>query len=93
MYDDVDAAAAETVTQLTTAGHEVSRRQTVTLPDDRPGRIIDYTLVSQPIRGSTVVTLAGPFLIRLVVLVHEDAYTRQLGDRIDEILTSLTYTV
>jgi hypothetical protein len=92
MYDDVDAAAAETVGQLTAAGHEVPERRAVTLPGDRPGHVVEYALASQPIRGSTVVTLAGPFVIRLVVLVHADAYTAELGDHVDEILTSLTYT-
>jgi hypothetical protein len=92
LYDDLSAAGTETVEQLTAAGHDVLGQRRVTLSDNRPGRIVDYGLASQPVRGSTVVTLAGPFVIRLVVLVHQDAYTTQLGERIDRILTSLTYT-
>lgn len=91
-YDDVAAAESETVRRLTTAGHEVRSTRTVTLPDDRAGRVVEYALADSPVRGSAVVTLAGPWILRLVVLVHEDAYTRRLTEAVNEILTSLTYT-
>lgn len=91
-YDDVAAAEAETVTRLTGADHEILGRRSVTLPDDRPGRVVDYALSTAPVRGSTVVTLAGPWLLRLVVLVHEDAYTSRLADVVDAVLASLAFS-
>lgn len=91
-YDDVAGAESETVRQLTEAGHHVRSTRTVTLPDDRPGRVVEYALADSPVRGSTVVTLAGPWILRVVVLVHEDAYTTRVAATVDDVLTSLTYT-
>ncbi|WP_136591822.1 hypothetical protein [Salinigranum halophilum] len=91
-YDDVAAAESETVRRLSQADHAVRSTRAVTLPDDRPGRVVEYTLADTPVRGATVVTLAGPWVLRLVVLVHEDVYTDPVRETVADVLGSLTYT-
>lgn len=91
-YDAVSDAEAETVRSLAEAGHEVLGTRSVSLADDRSGRIVDYRLDGTPIRGTTVVSLAGPWILRIVLLVHADAYTTRFAATADAILSSLTYT-
>jgi hypothetical protein len=91
VYDAVDDAEQETVRRLSEAGHEVLGTRSVSLPDDRPGRVVDYRLDGTPVRGTTVVSLAGPWILRIVLLVHADAYTTRFAATADGILTSLRF--
>lgn len=91
-YDAVDDAERETERRLSEAGHEVLGSRSVSLADDRPGRVVDYRLNGTPVRGTTVVSLAGPWILRIVILVHEDAYTTRFAATADAILTSLRFT-
>jgi hypothetical protein len=91
LYDAVREAEAETVSRLSAADHAVLETRALPLADGREGRVVDYRLAGVPVRGSSVVSLAGPWILRLVVLAHEDAYVR-FAETADAILASLAYT-
>ena len=92
LYDSLSEAETATREGLAEGDHAVLDARSVELADGREGRVVEYRLAGSPVRGASVVSLAGPWVLRLIVLVHEDAYTERVARTIEATLHSLAYT-